>query len=129
MDVVRKVLGVPILDMPTMALSTILYSALPFSFFHPFRFFPLKRGSQFEIDPSQRAWSGGIYDEARRGWLYPLTLNPSAQTAFKNNAWNKARVEAVGNSIRTWINGVPCANIWDDMSPSGFIALQVHAKK
>ena len=62
-------------------------------------------------DPSQRAWSGGIYDEARRGWLYPLTLNPSAQTAFKNNAWNKARVEAVGNSIRTWINGVPCANI------------------
>ena len=86
-------------------------------------------GYQFEIDPSQRAWSGGIYDEARRGWLYPLTLNPSAQTAFKNNAWNKARVEAVGNSIRTWINGVPCANIWDDMSPSGFIALQVHAIK
>lgn len=86
-------------------------------------------GYQFEIDPSQRAWSGGIYDEARRGWLYPLTLNPSAQTAFKNNAWNKARVEAVGNSIRTWINGVPCANIWDEMSPSGFIALQVHAIK
>lgn len=26
-----------------------------------------------------------------------------------------------------WINGVPCANIWDDMTLSGFIALQVHA--
>ena len=84
-------------------------------------------GYQFEIDPSKRAWSGGIYDEARRGWLYPLTKNPCAQTAFKNNAWNKARIEAVGNSIRTWINGVPCANLWDDMTPEGFIALQVHA--
>ena len=84
-------------------------------------------GYQFEIDPSKRAWSGGIYDEARRNWLYPLTLNPAAKTAFKNNAWNKARIEAIGNSIRTWINGVPCANIWDDMTPSGFIALQVHA--
>ena len=31
-------------------------------------------GYQFEIDPSKRAWSGGIYDEARRNWLYPLTL-------------------------------------------------------
>lgn len=84
-------------------------------------------GYQFEIDPSSRAWSGGIYDEARRGWIYPLTQNPAAKTAFKNNEWNKARIEAVGNSIATWINGVPCANIWDDMTPAGFIALQVHA--
>ena len=84
-------------------------------------------GYQFEIDPSKRAWSGGIYDEARRNWIYSLNWNPSARTAFKNNAWNKARIEAIGNSIRTWINGVPCANIWDDMTPVGFIALQVHA--
>lgn len=84
-------------------------------------------GYQFEIDPSKRAWSGGIYDEARRNWLYPLTQNPSAQTAFKHNEWNKARIEAIGNTIATWINGVPCANIWDDMTPAGFIALQVHA--
>mgnify|MGYP000068508508 FL=1 len=84
-------------------------------------------GYQFEIDPSKRAWSGGIYDEARRNWLYPLTQNPAAKSAFKNNEWNKARIEAIGNSIATWINGVPCANIWDDMTPAGFIALQVHA--
>ena len=32
-------------------------------------------GYQVEIDPSDRAWTGGIYDEARRGWLYPLTYN------------------------------------------------------
>ena len=84
-------------------------------------------GYQFEIDPSKRAWAGGIYDEARRNWLYPLTQNPAAKGAFKNNEWNKARIEAIGNSIATWINGVPCANIWDDMTPAGFIALQVHA--
>ncbi len=83
-------------------------------------------GYQFEIDPSARAWTGGIYDEARRGWLYPLTKNPKARTAFRNNQWNKARVEAHGNSIRTWVNGVPCADIWDDKTKAGLIALQVH---
>lgn len=84
-------------------------------------------GYQFEIDPSERAWCGGIYDEARRGWLYPLTFNSDAKTAFKKGEWNKARIEAVGNTIATWVNGVPCANIWDDMTAEGFIALQVHA--
>lgn len=83
-------------------------------------------GYQFEIDPEARAWSGGVYDEARRGWLYPLSVNPPAQKAFKNSAWNKARIEAIGNSIRTWINGIACTNLLDDMTPSGFIALQVH---
>lgn len=84
-------------------------------------------GYQFEIDPSARAWSGGIYDEARRNWLYPLTVNTDAKTAFRHGTWNHARIEAVGNSIATWINGIPCANIWDDLTPAGFIALQVHA--
>ena len=84
-------------------------------------------GYQFEIDPSQRAWTGGIYDEARRGWLYPLTKNPKARKAFKNGQWNKARIEAYGNSIRTWVNDIPCANLWDDKTLSGIIALQVHA--
>lgn len=83
-------------------------------------------GYQFEIDPSQRAWTGGIYDEARRGWLYPLTKNPAARKAFRNGQWNKARVEAYGNNIRTWVNGIPCANIVDDKTLKGFIALQVH---
>lgn len=36
-------------------------------------------GYQIEVDPSPRGWSGGIYDEARRGWLYPLEYNPSAK--------------------------------------------------
>ncbi len=84
-------------------------------------------GYQVEIDPSDRAWSAGIYDEARRGWLNPLTNNPEAQKAFKQNDWNHYRIEAIGDTIQTWINGVPAANLIDDKTDEGFIALQVHA--
>src|SRR5690606_19510056 len=84
-------------------------------------------GYQMEIDPSERAYSGGIYDESRRGWLYPLDLNPAAKTAFKNNAWNKYRIECIGNTIRTWVNDIPVAYLVDDLTSSGFIALQVHS--
>jgi hypothetical protein len=87
-------------------------------------------GYQYEIDTAPRAWSAGVYDEATpRLWLYPLTYNwnPAARTALKHNEWNKARIEAIGTSIRTWLNGVECANLIDDQSLEGFIALQVHA--
>ena len=84
-------------------------------------------GYQCEIDPSERAWSAGIYDEARLGWLYPLTCNPEAQAAFRHGDWNKIRIEAVGNRLRTWINGVPAADVLDAQDASGFIALQVHS--
>ena len=84
-------------------------------------------GYQYEIDPSKRGWSGGVYDEARRDWLYQMDLNPSTKNAFKQGQWNKARVECIGSNIRTWINGLPAAYVIDDLSPKGFIALQVHA--
>ncbi|HCY41154.1 MAG TPA: DUF1080 domain-containing protein [Prolixibacteraceae bacterium] len=84
-------------------------------------------GYQCEVDPSARAWSGGIYDEARRGWLYTGELNPAAKPAFKLGEWNHYRIECVGSSIRTWVNGVPVAYVLDDMTSSGLIALQVHS--
>lgn len=84
-------------------------------------------GYQIEIDPSNRAWSGGVYDEARRGWLYNLEVNPAAKKAFKNNEWNKYRIECIGNTIRTWVNGIPVAHLVDAETSKGFIALQVHA--
>ncbi len=84
-------------------------------------------GYQVELDPSSRSWTAGIYDEARRGWLYPLSRNPKGQAAFRVGDWNHLRVEAIGDHIRTWVNGVQCANLVDDMTPSGFIALQVHS--
>ena len=86
-------------------------------------------GYQVEIDPSERAFTGGIYDEARRGWLYTLSddENAAARAAFKNGEWNKIRVEAIGNNIKTWVNGVPVANLYDNVDSTGFIALQVHS--
>lgn len=85
-------------------------------------------GYQIEIDPSERAWSAGIYDEARRGWLNPLVDNPEAQKAFKQGDWNHYRIEAIGDTLQTWINGgVPAANLIDDKTASGFIGLQVHS--
>ena len=84
-------------------------------------------GYQMEVDPSPRAWSGGIYDEGRRDWLYNLNINPVGQKAFKKLDWNTYRIEAVGNTMRTFINGVPTAHLIDSMTHNGFIALQVHA--
>ncbi|MEJ7737389.1 MAG: DUF1080 domain-containing protein [Chitinophagaceae bacterium] len=84
-------------------------------------------GYQIEVDPSARAWSGGIYDEARRGWLYPLEYNPSAKNAYKHGQWNTYRIECIGNTIRTWVNGIAASHVIDDMTLRGFIALQVHS--
>lgn len=84
-------------------------------------------GYQMDIDPSDRAWTGGIYDEARRQWLYPLEYNPEAKKAFIHNAYNKVRIEAIGSVMRTWINGIPTAHLVDNMTPKGLIALQVHS--
>ena len=93
-------------------------------------------GYQVEIDPDpakDRWWSAGIYDEGRRGWVYPGILGGDAgqftgqgRKIFKQDDWNKVRVEAAGDSIKTFLNGTPCATITDSLSLSGFIALQVH---
>ncbi|MEZ4933687.1 MAG: DUF1080 domain-containing protein [Saprospiraceae bacterium] len=84
-------------------------------------------GYQVEIETSPRKWAGGIYEEARRGWLYPLTDNPKGQEAWINGKWNRYRIEAIGHEIKTWVNGIPCANLLDDMTAEGFIAFQVHS--
>jgi len=85
-------------------------------------------GYQIEIDPSDRAWSAGVYDEARRGWLHPLDdQNTSAKGAFKQNQWNHYRIEAIGDTIKTWINGAEASHLIDDQTAEGFIGLQVHS--
>ena len=83
-------------------------------------------GYQVEIDPSDRGWTTGIYDEGRRGWLNSLEFNTAARYAFKQNDWNRVRVQAIGDSIKTFLNGVPAADLRDSMTSKGFIALQVH---
>lgn len=84
-------------------------------------------GYQCEIDPSPRAWSGGIYDEGRRGWLATLDGKPDAQAAFCVNGWNQYVIRAEGSRLQTWVNGVPCADVIDGADEEGFIALQVHS--
>lgn len=84
-------------------------------------------GYQFEIDPSPRSYSGGIYDEARKGdWIQNLADNPAAREALKRGEWNQGRVLCVGDHLQTWVNGVPAANVHDATTGAGFIALQVH---
>lgn len=83
-------------------------------------------GYQVEVDPSPRAFSGGIYDEKRRGWIYPLCENQEGRKGFKNGNWNHYRIEAIGPAIRVWVNGIQTANLRDDLTTEGFIGLQVH---
>jgi hypothetical protein len=92
------------------------------------RKFPADRvfGYQYEIDPSSRAFTGGVYDEARRGWLFDLKNNEPARKAFRKETWNAGRIECGGDSIRTWINGVVAADFKDARTKEGIIALQVH---
>ncbi|WP_270087523.1 3-keto-disaccharide hydrolase [Sphingobacterium sp. SYP-B4668] len=84
-------------------------------------------GRQVEIDPSARAWTGGIYDEGRRNWLYPLDLNERAKSAYKPGEYNHIRIEAIGNETKTWVNDIPVAYVIDTVDAKGFIGLQVHS--
>jgi len=83
-------------------------------------------GYQVEVDCSERAWSGGIYDEGRRAWLADLEGHAAGRAAFRIDEWNHYRVEARGTRLRTWVNGVLTAELEDDLDRSGFVALQVH---
>lgn len=83
-------------------------------------------GYQYEIDPSARSYTGGVYDEARRGWLRDLKENEEARKAFKGGEWNKARIACKGDHIQTFINGVKAADITDGLTLKGIIGLQVH---
>lgn len=93
-------------------------------------------GYQVEIDAEpdkDRWWSGGIYDQSRRGWIYPgkvagdeAAFTKQGREIIKQNDWNLVRVEAVGDSIKTFLNGKPCADLKDSLTLRGFIALQVH---
>jgi len=93
-------------------------------------------GYQVELEQNgqERDWSGGIYDEARRGWIYPMKgdeahgklFGDQGKRLWKNGEWNKIKIECKGDTIRTWLNGELRTHLVDDMTPAGFIGLQVH---
>jgi hypothetical protein len=84
-------------------------------------------GRQCEIDPSARRWTGGIYDEGRREWLYPMQLNAKAQNVYKSGEYNHIKIECIGNEMKTWVNGTATAYVVDTLDNKGFIGLQVHS--
>ena len=93
-------------------------------------------GYQYELEDEakDRDWSGGIYDEGRRGWLFPAkgdeatgnTFGEQGKALWKNGEWNQVRIEARGDKIQTWLNGELRVELEDNMTPEGFIGLQVH---
>lgn len=86
-------------------------------------------GYQIEISPDDRGVSGGVYDEARRGWLQTPDKDSPGSKAFKKGEWNKYKIQAIGDNIKVWINGAQTADLIDPVDMTGFIALQVHSFK
>lgn len=90
---------------------------------HPDRVY----GYQVEIAKAENGSSGGVYDEARRAFMpWRPEEGSVASTAFKDGEWNQYRVECRGNAIKTWVNGILCADFKDAMTDRGIIGLQVH---
>ena len=83
-------------------------------------------GYQIEIDPTSRAWSGAIYEEAGRGFLQTPGINEEVKLAFKPLEWNHFKVRVKDNYIQSWVNGVMVGNVYDDLTDNGYIALQLH---
>lgn len=96
-------------------------------------------GYQAEADPSERAWSGGLYGEKAGGWKYfprKPADGPSGQAfrtatkdSFKLLDWNKYRIHCDGNRIRIYLNDVLCTDYIDNDSAEGYIGLQHHGEE
>ena len=86
-------------------------------------------GYQVKIDPTDRKWTGGIFDLRGNGveWYYPLTESEEARSAFKFNEWNRFRIEAIGDSIKIWVNGIPTCNLVHNRYSEGSITIKVHS--
>jgi len=83
-------------------------------------------GYQIEIDPTSRAWSGAIYEEAGRGFLHTPGINQKVKSAFKPLEWNHYKIRVKDNHIQSWVNGVIIGDVYDDLTVNGYIALQLH---
>src|SRR5690625_1471452 len=95
-------------------------------------------GYQAEVDPSSRAWSGGLYDEGRRGCIHPKQPIDSEynqknwteehRSAFKQGEWNRYKIHCEGNRIRIYLNDVLTTDLEDDLDQVGRIGLQHHGE-
>lgn len=87
-------------------------------------------GYVVKIDPSQtRLWTGGVFIDYGNGlqWLYPLDQNEKARHAEQaGREWNKLRIEAIGQDIKVYLNGIPTVHLVDDKYQAGYIAFKIH---
>lgn len=86
----------------------------------------------------ERSWTAGLYDEARRGWLFPNKANKEQCAAFTQQGnkvfkwedWNEIRIVCVGKHIQIFLNGEKRVDFVDDgkeFTPEGFFGMQVHS--
>ena len=94
------------------------------------------------MDPSDRKWSGGLYDEGRRMWFISPNRDHAASAeekkasidafrkragdVFKQGEWNKYRIVCIGSHIQIYINDVLTTDVHDEMDIAGHIGLQHH---
>ncbi len=106
-------------------------------------------GYQAEVDGSDRRWSGGLYDEGRREWLWPSLTGrtkdekflkhekesqkffkqPEIAGALKRNDWNRYRITCDWESIKIEVNDVLVTDMRDATDARGPIGIQHHGEK
>jgi len=94
-------------------------------------------GYQYEIDPTARGLTAGLYDEARNGWLSPTANSGQPKDDWvkargdgkwlKIGEWNTLRIECRGSHLQLWLSGKKAVDHRDTQTARGFIGLQVHA--
>jgi hypothetical protein len=86
-------------------------------------------GYQVEVDNPPGAPLSAAASTTRAGaaGCKDLSANPAAGAAYKFGEWNTYRIECRGDWLRTWVNGVPAADLRDATTLAGFIGLQVHS--
>ncbi len=106
-------------------------------------------GYQAEVDGSDRRWSGGLYDEGRRQWIWPpksgrtkdeaiLAREAEGQAHFAKaevrgaldrTGWNRYRIVCRGDHLQIWVNGVQTTDLHDDVDAEGPLGIQHHGEK
>lgn len=88
-------------------------------------------GYQAECDPTDRAWTGGLYDEGRRKWLFPTNKERGKTKLVKapQGEWISYRIKCVGEHLQIFINGKQTTDYKDDVDAKGHIGLQHHGEK